>query len=205
MNPAVYLACQGVRKSYGRRMVLEDCGIAVASGEIVALVGANGSGKSTLLRCLLGFTRPDEGEVQLNRHLGYCPQDNYLDHRLTVSEHFELTAAILQRTWKVSPAWRESLIERFELGSHLHMLIGDLSGGTYQKVKFLTSVLHEPKLLLCDEPCDGFDWAMYETYWSLIRELRAAGAAILTITHMAHERERFHRILTLRDGRIHEG
>lgn len=205
MSHPVYLDCQSVRKSYGRKVVLEDCGFVLESGEVVALVGANGSGKTTLLRCLLGFSRPDTGQVRLNQHLGYCPQDNYLDRRLTVSEHFDLAAAILQRTWDVSAAWCTSLIERFQLGAHLLTLIGNLSAGTYQKVKFVTSVLHRPELLLCDEPCDGFDWAMYEMYWSLIGELRASGAAILMITHIAYERDRFGRILTLREGRVHEG
>lgn len=198
------LSCHGLYKSYGRRKVLAGCNIEVGSAEIVGLVGENGSGKSTLVRCLLGFTPPDAGDVRLGGTLGYCPQDDYLDRRLTVREHFALTATILERRGKVDPAFLEMLVDRLRLRPYLDTLVGDLSGGTYQKVKFATSALHQPDLLVLDEPCDGFDWAMYQVFWEVVESLRAQRTSVLMISHLLHERHRFGRILEMRAGALHE-
>jgi len=84
----------------------------------------------------------------------------------------------------------------------LRTSIGDLSSGTYQKVKFLTSIYHSPRLIILDEPYDGFDWRMYLVFWEIIEELKSQGAAILMISHLIYDREKFDRIYELKEGRF---
>lgn len=192
--------CAGLAKAYGRRRVLHGCTLEVRAGEIVGLVGENGSGKSTLLRSLLGFVRPDGGTAWLHPSVGYCPQDAYLHGRLTVAEHLALAQDVYRQDHRLDRAWIDRLIERLRLGQYLGDRIDHLSGGTVQKVKFATAVLHRPALTLLDEPTDGFDWAMYLSFWEVMGELRAQGHAALVVSHLIYDRERFDRIYELSGG-----
>jgi len=203
--PDIRCRCEGLCKSYGRKRVLDGCTFALRRGEIVGLVGENGSGKSTLVRCLLGFTPPTSGRVTLCASLGYCPQDDLLNRRITVEEHLSLMRAILERTHRMDESFTSALLSRLRLVPFRRTRIGELSGGTYQKVKFVTSVLHRPDLVLFDEPCDGLDWAMYQVFWEIVTELKEAGTSVLMVSHMIHDRSHFDRILELREGAVADG
>jgi ABC-2 type transport system ATP-binding protein len=197
------LRCEDVSKSWGRRTVLSGCTINVQPGEVVGLVGENGAGKTTLLRCLMGFERPSRGVIQLGGRVGYCPQETFLHASYTAREHLELACAIYRRRAAVDASHVNDLVERFRLTTALDQRMGTLSGGTRQKVKFLTAILHAPTLLLMDEPYDGFDWETYLLFWDVLREMRAAGAAALLVTHFVHDRTRLNRLHELRDGVLH--
>lgn len=199
-TPTVLCQCDGIAKRYGRRRVLTGCSLRVGAGEIVGLVGENGAGKSTLLRTLLGFVRADAGTAWLSPSIGYCPQDDYLHGRLTVREHLRLAREVYAREHVVDERWVEQLVGRLKLDGFLRDRIDRLSGGTVQKLKFATAVLHRPALTLLDEPTDGFDWAMYLAFWEIMGELRAAGHAALVVSHLIHDRERFDRIYALDGG-----
>jgi ABC-2 type transport system ATP-binding protein len=196
------LEAQGIRKSFGRHHVLAGVDLAVPAGDMVAVVGENGSGKSTLLRILAGDLRPDAGRVRTSGRVGYCPQAVVLDDALTVDQHIRY----FQAAYGISGAARaEALIARLGYAAARHQPAGTLSGGTRQKLSLTLALLHEPALLLLDEPYQGFDWETYLAFWDLAGELRAAGTAILVITHLVFEQERFDRICHLRAGRIEEG
>jgi ABC-2 type transport system ATP-binding protein len=196
------LEAHGIRKSFGRHPVLAGVDLEIAAGELVAVVGENGSGKSTLLRILAGDLRPDRGSVTTRGRAGYCPQAVVLDDALTVDQHIRY----FQAAYGISGAARaEALIARLGYGTSRRQPAGTLSGGTRQKLSLTLALLHEPALLLLDEPYQGFDWETYLAFWDLAGELRAAGTAILVITHLVFEQERFDRICHLTAGRIEEG
>ena len=196
------LEAHGISKSFGRRRVLAGVDLAIAAGEMVAVVGENGSGKSTLLRILAGDLRPDCGSVVTQGQPGYCPQAVVLDDALTVDQHIRY----FQAAYGIDAAERAAtLVTRLGYAAARHQPAGTLSGGTRQKLSLTLALLHEPALLLLDEPYQGFDWETYLAFWDLAGELRAAGTAILVITHLVFEQDRFDRICHLAAGRIGEG
>lgn len=200
MGNELRLVCHDIKKSFGRKKVLRGCSLNLRENEFAGLVGENGSGKSTFIRCLLGFTRPDSGIVTLKGPVGYCPQQNFLNRRYRVSEHLRLVEAIYRKHNSVDHRFVETSIDRLKLRPYLRTNVGDLSSGTYQKVKFLTSIYHSPKLIILDEPYDGFDWQMYQVFWGIIEDLKSNGAAILMISHLIYDRERFDRIIEIKEG-----
>ena len=200
MNRPLRCSCESLWKSYGRKHVLNGCRLNVSAGELVGLVGENGSGKSTLVRCLLGFTPPSRGKIWVDPFVGYCPQENYLNNRLLLCEHLALMSDVYRLNYEIDASFLRMLIERLHLETYLRKRIGYLSSGTYQKVKFVTSVAHQPAIVVLDEPCDGFDWAMYQAFWEIMTAMKSAGNAVLMISHLLYDREKFDRIYELREG-----
>jgi len=200
MHSSLRCSCDSLWKSYGRRNVLNGCQLNVSAGELVGLVGENGSGKSTLVRCLLGFTPPSRGKIWVDPFVGYCPQENYLNNRLSLGEHLALMSDVYRLNHEVDDSFVRMLIRKLRLDPYLRMRIGHLSSGTYQKAKFVTSVAHRPAMIILDEPCDGFDWAMYMAFWEIMTAIKSIGSAVLMISHLLYDREKFDRIYELREG-----
>jgi ABC-2 type transport system ATP-binding protein len=200
MDPAIRCACDSLSSTYGTRKVLRGCSFMVYDREMVGLVGENGSGKSTLVRSLLGFSRPSGGKVWVTPSVGYCPQENFLNRRITVKEHFAFMMEIYARSHVLNQRFMQMLLEKLKLVPYMQTRIGHLSSGTYQKVKFVTAVAHRPSMIFLDEPCDGFDWAMYLAFWEIMTLIKAEGSAVLMVSHLLYDRERFDRIFELREG-----
>ncbi len=195
------LAARGIRKSFGRRRVLTGLDLEVAAGELVAVVGENGTGKTTLLRILAGDLRPDAGTVAIAGRPGYCPQAVVLDEALTVDQNVRY----FQAAYGIGRSARaDELIDRLGYASCRGQRAGILSGGTRQKLSLTLALMHDPPVLLLDEPYQGFDWQTYLAFWDLAGELRDRGTAIVVISHLVFERERFDRVCHLSGGRIHE-
>jgi ABC-2 type transport system ATP-binding protein len=195
------LAARGICKSFGRRQVLAGVDLEVAPGELVAVVGENGTGKTTLLRILAGDLRPDAGSVAVGGRAGYCPQAVVLDDALTVDQHVRY----FQAAYGISSLARaEELIDRLGYADCRRQRAGVLSGGTRQKLSLTLALMHDPPVLLLDEPYQGFDWQTYLAFWDLARELKAAGTATVVISHLVFEHQRFDRICHLSGGRIQE-
>jgi ABC-2 type transport system ATP-binding protein len=193
------LAARGIRKSFGRRQVLAGVDLDVAPGELVAVVGENGSGKTTLLRILAGDLRPDAGSVAIGGRPGYCPQAVVLDEALTVDQNVRY----FQAAYGIGSADRAAeLIERLGYADCRGQRAGTLSGGTRQKLSLTLALMHDPPVLLLDEPYQGFDWQTYLAFWDLAAELRERGTATVVISHLVFEQGRFDRICHLKDGRI---
>jgi ABC-2 type transport system ATP-binding protein len=193
------LAAQGIRKAFGRHAVLAGLDLEIAAGEMAAVVGENGSGKSTLLRILAGDLRPDAGTITIRGRLGYCPQVAVLDEALTVDQHLRY----FQVAYGIASQRRAGqLIDRLGFAGYRGQPVGVLSGGTRQKLSLTLALMHDPAVLLLDEPYQGFDWETYLAFWDLTDELRTAGTALVVISHLVFEHERFDRICHLRDGRI---
>ena len=143
----------------------------------------------------------DGGAVTLDGRLGYCPQLPLLWDKLTVAEHFELFAKAYDLEDVTARAARDGLLDELGFARYLDYRVGALSGGTRQKLNLALALLHEPQLLLLDEPYAGFDWETYLAFWEMAERRRAAGMGILIVSHLLAERDRLTRIYELRDGR----
>ncbi|GAA1967766.1 ABC transporter ATP-binding protein [Catenulispora subtropica] len=194
------LTAEGVRKSYGHHQVLTGADLSVDPGQLVAVVGENGAGKSTLLKALAGTLRTDAGSVRLSGSLGYCPQEAVLSDNLTVAQHLRYFAA----AYHLPGLDRgEQLLDRLGYAEYRNVSAGSLSGGTRQKLNLTLALLHEPDVLLLDEPYQGFDWETYLRFWDLVGELREHGTAIVLITHLVFEQDRFDVLADLTGGKLH--
>lgn len=196
------LVVRDVGRAFGRQEVLRSVSFRVARGEIVGITGENGSGKSTLLRIVVGLLRPDRGTVERDALFGHCDQEPLVFADLTVAEHFRYWGrayGLLDSDWVMT---RDELLDRLSFGRFLEVPAARLSGGTRQKLHLSLALLHRPGLLVLDEPYQAFDWETYLRFWNYAEELRTRGAAILIVSHLAHERARFARVLHLHEGRI---
>ena len=199
----------GVSKGFGRGIwprrrrveVLSGADMYVSAGELVGLVGENGSGKSTLMGIIVGMLARDSGEVQRPERLGYCPQTPMLWEKLTVDEHFELFARAYGLPEDAQEHTVGELLGELQFERYRGYRVGELSGGTRQKLNLALALMHEPELLLLDEPYSGFDWETYVRFWEMSERRRDAGMGILIVSHLLAERERLDRVYELRDGR----
>ena len=206
------LRADGVRKTFHRGVpprrrtveVLKGTSLMVCRGELIGLVGENGSGKSTLMQIMVGLLARDGGSVWEEGSLGYCPQRPMLWDKLTVDEHFELFA----RAYGLDVETREravgGLLEELQFAGYRGYRVEELSGGTRQKLNLALALMHEPGVLLLDEPYSGFDWETYVRFWEMAERRRDQGMGILIVSHLLAERERLDRVYELRDGQAVE-
>ena len=199
-----------VKKSFRRGIwprrrtleVLKGASLEVRAGELVGLVGENGSGKSTLMQIVVGLLRRDAGELERPQRLGYCPQVPMLWDKLTVDEHFELFARAYGLDERAHDAAVGGLLGELRFERYRGYRVEELSGGTRQKLNLALALMHEPELLLLDEPYAGFDWETYVRFWEMSERRRDAGMGILIVSHLLAERDRLDRMYELCEGRI---
>ena len=193
------LQVQNIEKSYGRHKVLRAVSFEIAPGTLIGIVGENGAGKSTLLKILAGELRPNQGQIFRRGKQGYCPQQVILHDALTVNQHLDyFRAAYGLHDLRQADA----LIERLGYSAYRTAVVKTLSGGTRQKLNLTLALLHRPRILLLDEPYQGFDWETYLRFWDLASELRAQGCAVLVISHLFFEQQRFDSLYQLQQGHL---
>ncbi len=201
-----------LRKSFGDLKVVDGLSLQVAKGEICGFLGANGSGKTTTIRMLCGLLVPDGGSGsclgydiirqahEIRREVGYMTQRFSLYDDLTVFENLDFVARVFEmRNRRAAVA---AIIERMGFGERRNQLAGQLSGGWKQRLALAACVLHEPKLLLLDEPTAGVDVKARREFWDLIHDMAADGLTTLVSTHYMDEAERCGCIVYLAQGRI---
>ena len=202
----------GLNKRFGDKHVVNDVTIQVEQGRICGFLGPNGSGKTTTLRMLCGLLTPDSGSGQalgydiiaepeaVKLRTGYMTQKFSLYEDLTIAENLQFTARVYgldRRRERVDAA-----LERLGLASRRGQLAGTLSGGWKQRLALATATLHEPRLLLLDEPIAGVDPKARRTFWDEIHALAAQGLTVLVSTHYMDEAERCHEIAYISYGRL---
>ena len=207
----IVLQASGLEKTYRSWLpwspsveVLSGTGLTVRAGELVGIVGGNGSGKSTLMKILVGVLDQDAGEVERGGTIGWCPQETLLYDRLTVRETFRLFGEGYGLSTAEIEGRVDWLADRLDFGTYLDTRIDRLSGGNRQKVNLSIALLHEPDVLLLDEPYTGFDWETYQAFWGMADDLAAQGTAVVLISHLLEEHHRLDRLYELRDGRLEE-
>lgn len=203
---------RGLNKSFGDKHVVRDVSLQVEEGKICGFLGPNGSGKTTTLRMLCGLLTPDSGEGTalgldiigqanlIKRRAGYMTQKFSLYEDLTIEENLQFSARVHgldRRKQRVDQA-----LERLGLVERRGQLAGALSGGWKQRLALATATLHEPKLLLLDEPTAGVDPKARRTFWDEIHALSAEGLTVLVSTHYMDEAERCHEIAYISYGRL---
>ncbi|MEQ1607362.1 MAG: ABC transporter ATP-binding protein [Hyphomonadaceae bacterium] len=203
---------QGLNKSFGDKHVVKDFSIQVPRGRITGFLGPNGSGKTTTLRMLCGLLTPDSGTGKclgfdivtqsdlIKLHVGYMTQKFSLYDDLTIEENLMFMARVHgldRRQERVKDA-----LDRLGLYERRKQLAGKLSGGWKQRMALAATTLHEPDLLLLDEPTAGVDPQARRQFWDEIHALSAAGLTVLVSTHYMDEAERCHDIAYIAYGKL---
>ncbi|MGI5121927.1 ABC transporter ATP-binding protein [Marinactinospora thermotolerans] len=193
------LEVHDVHKSYGNRPVLRGAGLSLPPGRLAGVVGENGSGKTTLLRILAGQLAPDRGRVGYPGGLGYCPQHPVLNPAFTVDQHLRFFQVAYDLPTLDRARELTEILGFTGYGGHR---VSALSGGTRQKLNLTLALMHDPPLLLLDEPYQGFDWETYERFWELAASLRDRGCSVLVVSHIAFDTTRFDVLWRLVEGRL---
>ncbi|MDA4888553.1 ABC transporter ATP-binding protein [Streptomyces sp. MPA0124] len=188
---------EGVHHAYGRRVVLRGVDLRLRPGSLCGIVGENGAGKSTLLRILSGELRPARGVVRHGGRFGYCPQHVVLNDALTVRQHLRF----FQRAYRLADLrYAEEIMDMLGFTGYAGEQAGVLSGGTRQKLNVTLALMHDPQVLLLDEPYQGFDWDTYQRFWDLAARLRDAGRSVLVVSHLAYDTGRLDELWRLDGG-----
>ncbi len=210
MNTPPAIAVRGLTKRFGARTVVDNVSLTVQPGRICGFLGPNGSGKTTTLRMICGLLIPDagEGEVlglnlstqrrEIKQQIGYMTQKFGLFGDLTIAENLEFIARVYgldRRKARVGDA-----LDRLGLASRADQLAAKLSGGWKQRLALAAAVLHEPKILLLDEPTAGVDPQARREFWDQIHSLALDGMTVLVSTHYMDEAERCHEIAYIAYG-----
>lgn len=186
------LEVRNVVKQYAGHRALDGVSLEVPENSVYGLLGPNGAGKTTLIRIINCITAPDSGEVILNgkkmtaedvRHIGYLPEERGLYKKMKIGEQALYLAQLKGMSKKDALKSLKYWFEKFEIQTWWDKKVEELSKGMAQKVQFITTILHEPKLLIFDEPFSGFDPVNADLLKREILELRDKGATIIFSTH----------------------
>jgi len=210
--PDLVIDVTGITKRFGTRTVVDAVDLQVRRGEIYGFLGPNGSGKTTFIRMLCGLLTPDAGrgtclgydvrtaQAEIKRHVGYMTQRFSFYEDLSIRENLDFVARIYGVPDR-AVAVRRSL-ERLGLAERSRQLAGELSGGWKQRLALAACLIHEPQLLLLDEPTAGVDPKARRDFWEEIHALAAGGLTVLITTHYMDEAERCHRLAYLAYGQM---
>lgn len=188
---------ENISKSYKDKLVCNCINLRVKKGEIKALIGANGSGKSTLIELILGIRNIDKGKVvigkldvadkknreKLNRFIGYVPQTFSLFNDLTVYENLGYICSIYGVDFKRI----NNILEICYLKEYKNVLAQNLSGGYKQLLALASVLIHNPKLIILDEPTSAMDPIFRKKFWEILKKYNASGVTIFLITHFIEE------------------
>ena len=214
MAPAVAIApaveAREVRKRFGEVTALDGLTLTIRAGEIYGLLGPNGSGKTTFIRARAALIRPDDGEISelgmtpraavAAGAIGYMTQAAALYTELSVEENLRFFGA-LEGVTGIADRIEEAL-RRVDLLDRRRSIVATLSGGMRTRVSLAATLLHQPRLLLLDEPTVGIDPALRRDFWQHFRSLASSGVTILVSSHVMDEASRCDRLGLIRAGRL---
>ncbi len=204
-----------VTKKYGDVTALDDVSLNVREGEIFGLLGPNGAGKTTLMEIMVGLRRPDSGKVillgievmkkprEVRRIVGFNPQETMLYDNLTVLENLEFVASLYSFSKEKFEERLKVLSEMLELNDFLKRRVEKLSGGQRRRASLAASLLHDPPVVVLDEPTVGLDPDARREFWRFIEEMKEEGKTILLSTHYMEEADELcDRVAIMDLGRI---
>ncbi len=204
------ISVKKLTKTYGKQVGILDLSFSVQEGEIFGFLGPNGAGKTTTIRSLLNFIKPNSGEakilgldtrkneLEIKKQIGYLPGELNLYENMTGKEFLHFLAGFRK---KVNWGFVDSLAKRFN--THLDKKIKKLSHGNKQKVAILQAFMHEPKLLILDEPTTGLDPLVQHEFYHLLDEFRKKGSTIFISSHnLAEVEKNCDRVAIIKDGQL---
>lgn len=187
--------------------ILHGLDLVVKAGTLTGLIGPSGSGKTTLMRAIVGVQKYDgtltvldrpAGNKGLRPKIGYVTQNPAVYTDLTVAQNLRYFASVVG----VSKSTVKSVIEKVQLASHAHQLVGSLSGGQRARVSLAVALLGEPELLVLDEPTVGLDPILRNELWAQFMEMAKSGKTLLISSHVMDEAERCNELVLIRDGNV---
>ena len=196
---AAAVLIKNLQKSYGDVRAVKDISFTVEPGEIFGLLGPNGAGKTTTIRCLCTLAKPDGGQIEVGgidaiaspkevrQRLGYVAQEVAIDKVLTGKELLKLQAALYHLPKKTIGDRIEQLVEVLGLQEYADKKTGTYSGGIRKRLDLAAGLLHQPEVLVLDEPTVGLDIESRMVVWQFLQELRAAGTTVLITSHYLEE------------------
>ena len=197
-------------KSFRGTRAVNDLSFTVGTGEVFGMVGPNGAGKTTTLRMLMDIIKPDTGEIiilgeaineETKNRIGYLPEERGLYRKITVSESLAYLAALKNMKRRLARDRAAELLERVDMLQHKNKKIEELSRGMGQIIQFIATILHDPELIVLDEPFAGLDPVNTELLKGLILELKGQGKSIILSTHMMNQVEELcDRVLMINKG-----
>jgi len=206
------LEIQAVSRSFGDRKVLDDVSFAVRGGRMTGFVGGNGAGKTTTMRVILGVLQPDSGVVQLDgspitasdrTRIGYMPEERGLYPKMKVHEQIVYLGRLHGMSTAQARESASTLLERLGLGERLGDTVESLSLGNQQRAQIAAALVHNPEVLVLDEPFSGLDPIAVETVSSVVKDYAASGAPVLFSSHQLDIVERLcDDLVVIADGTI---
>ncbi|HLY04596.1 MAG TPA: ABC transporter ATP-binding protein [Rhizomicrobium sp.] len=212
MALALAIDVTGLTKRFGAKLAVDHVDIHVPQGDVWGFLGPNGSGKTTTIRMLCGLLRPDDGRgtclgfdirkdaERIKRNVGYMTQRFSFWEDLSIRENLEFVARVYELDNVRGRVG--AMLDRLGLRNRQYQLAGELSGGWKQRLALGACMLHEPKLLLLDEPTAGVDPQARRDFWEQIHGLSEQGLTVLVSTHYMDEAERCDRIVYILNGKI---
>ena len=188
-----------ISKSFGEFTAVSDLSLAVYPGRVYGLLGPNGAGKTTSIRMIVNITAPDSGRIEvfgqqitpeLQDRIGYLPEERGLYKKMKVGEQIKFFAALKSVDGKEAEKRADRWLARLKLTEWKNKKASELSKGMQQKVQFIAAILHEPELLILDEPFSGLDPVNVEVLKEIILELKASGKTIIFSTHQMEVAEK---------------
>jgi ABC-2 type transport system ATP-binding protein len=194
------LEIENVNKSFAVHKVLDSISIGVAKGQIFGLLGPNGAGKTTMMRLITRIMLPDSGTIRIDgeiftkahvRKIGYMPEERGLYRNMQVAEHLRYFAKLHGIDKAISNNSIDNWLEKLGLSQVANRFVGELSKGMSQKVQFIATILHNPSILILDEPFSGLDPISSQALEAEILQLKQAGLTIILSTHRMDQIENF--------------
>jgi ribosome-dependent ATPase len=211
----IAIDAKGLTRRFGDFTAVDSVTLSIERGEIFGFLGSNGCGKSTTMKMLTGLLPPSEGtatlfgnsveagSMEVRRNLGYMTQSFSLYGEMTIRQNLVLHARLYHLSPEKSKSRIEELVTRFGLGTHLDALAEDLPMGLRQRLSLAVAVLHEPQILILDEPTSGVDPVARDGFWELLIDLsRNQGVTIFVTTHFMNEGMRCDRISLMNAGKV---
>lgn len=193
------ISLDGASKWYGKKPGVLDCNVDIPQGKITAMIGKNGAGKTTTIKMIMGYLRPTSGRVivggqprnmlTVNRSIGYLPESLRFPELYSINQLFECLAGIRGLRYKEVEKFLEEAKDLFELHAHWKKTLRSCSKGTRQKVGIIQAFMHNPQLVIMDEPTTGLDPAVRYNFFRLLRQRQSQGVSIIISSHNLKEIE----------------